>query len=110
MRCQEYVEGHCEEIMKPSRKLLIASCVLVAAAILVKGQNLPPNFGTAQGTNALAASAGFIDILDIKLGMPAEEALATLKKNYPASKITLARTADYESAWYTLERENPSHK
>jgi hypothetical protein len=93
------------------RNLLIASSLLVAAAaIIVKAQNLPPNFGTPQGTNALAASAGFVDILGIKLGMPAEEALATLKASYPASKITLARTPDYESAWYTVERENPSHK
>src|ERR1041385_9395768 len=42
--------------------------------------------------------------------MPAEEALAALKASYPASKITLERTPDYESAWYTVERENPSHK
>jgi hypothetical protein len=97
--------------MKLAQRLLIASTVFVGiAAIIVKAQNLPPNFGTPQGTNALAASAGFIDILGIKLGMPAEQALATLKANYPSSKISLARTADYESAWYNVERENPSHK
>src|ERR1700756_4971305 len=102
---------YCEEIMKLAQRLLIASTVFVGiAAIIVKAQNLPPNFGTPQGTNALAASAGFIDILGIKLGMPAEQALATLKANYPSSKISLARTADYESAWYNVERENPSHK
>jgi hypothetical protein len=97
--------------MTRTRKLVIASFVLVAAGtIIVKAQTLPSNFGTPQGTNALAASAGFVDILGIKLGMPAEEALATLKANYPASKITLQRTPDYESAWYTVERENPTHK
>jgi hypothetical protein len=80
------------------------------ATTIVNAQNLPPNFGTPQGTNALAASDGFIDILGIKLGMPAEEALAKLKANYPAAKITLQRTADYESVWHRLERENPSHK
>jgi hypothetical protein len=102
---------NCEETMKRTRKLLVASSVLVAtAAILVKAQNLPLNFGTPEGTNALAASAGFLDILEIKLGMPAEAALAALKKNYPASRITLARTGDYESVWYTVERENPSHQ
>jgi hypothetical protein len=97
--------------MKLTGKLLITSYVFVAAtAIIVKAQNMPPNFGTPQGTNALAASAGFVDILGIKLGMPAEEALAMLKTSYPTFKITLARTPDYESAWYTVERENPSHK
>src|SRR5215467_14860659 len=97
--------------MKHTRRLVVATSMLfVAAAVLMKAQDLPQNFGTAEGTNALAASAGFLDILDIKLGMPAEAALAALKKNYPASRITLERTADYESAWYTVERENPSHK
>lgn len=94
--------------MKRTRKLVVASSVLVLTAAIP--QNLPLNFGTPEGTNALAASAGFLDILEIKLGMPAEAALAALKRNYPASRITLARTGDYESAWYTLERENPNHK
>jgi hypothetical protein len=80
------------------------------AAILAKAQNLPPNFGTPQGTNALATSAGFVDILGIKLGMPAEEALALLKANYPTSQIKLQRTTDYESVWYKVERENPNHQ
>ncbi|HXN22540.1 MAG TPA: hypothetical protein VOA41_07335 [Candidatus Dormibacteraeota bacterium] len=97
--------------MKHSQRLLVASAVLVGiAAILVKAQNLPPNFGTPQGTNALAGSAGFVDILGIKLGMPAEEALGLLKSSYPASKITLQRTGDYEALWHTVERENPNHK
>ena len=97
--------------MKHTRRLVVATSMLfVAAAVLMKAQDLPQNFGTAEGTNALAASAGFLDILDIKLGMPAEAALAVLKKNYPTSRITLSRTGDYESAWYTVERENPNHK
>jgi hypothetical protein len=97
--------------MKHAQRLVIASAMCAGiAAIVLHAQNLPPNFGTPQGTNALATSAGFIDILGIKLGMPAEQALATLKGNYPASKITLERTRDYESAWYNLERDNPSHQ
>ena len=97
--------------MKYLQTLLIVSVALVGiAATIVNAQNLPPKFGTPEGTNALAATAGFIDVLDIKLGMPAEAAMAILKKNYPGSKITLERTPDYESVWYWLERENPSHK
>ena len=97
--------------MKHSQKLLVASAVLAGiAAIPLTAQNLPPNFGTPQGTNALAASAGFVDILGIKLGMPAEQALALLKSSYPASKITLQRTGDYEAAWHTVEQQNPRHQ
>jgi hypothetical protein len=97
--------------MKHTRSPLILSIGLCTIfGVFVNAQNLAPNFGTPQGTNALAASAGFIDILGIKLGMPAEQALATLKASYPASKITLERTPDYESAWFNVERENPNHK
>jgi len=97
--------------VKRTRWLLIVSIAFgIIFAPLVNAQNLPPNFGTPQGTNALATSAGFIDILGIKLGMPAEQALATLKASNPASKITLERTPDYESAWFNVERENPNHK
>jgi len=66
---------------------------------LTSGQDLPADFGTAQGTERLAASAGFIDVLDIKLGMPAESALARLKANNPTSKITFSRARDYETTW-----------
>src|ERR1700756_388436 len=97
--------------MKHMRKLLMVSfAFLSVSATVANAQNLPPKFGTPEGTNTLAATAGFIDILGVKLGMPAEAALAILKKNYPGSKITLDRTPDYESVWYRLERENPSHK
>ena len=97
--------------MKHIHTLFSTSLALVGiAATILNAQNLPPNFGTPQGTNALASSAGFIDILGVKLGMPAEQALSILKATYPASKITLERTPDYESAWYRLERENPDHK
>ncbi|HKV61636.1 MAG TPA: hypothetical protein VJO16_06970 [Candidatus Acidoferrum sp.] len=97
--------------MKRTRWLLIISIALTTiCAPFVNAQNLPPGFGTPEGTNSLGASAGFIDILGIKLGMPAEQALATLKASYPGAKITLQRTRDYESAWYNVERENPNHK
>lgn len=97
--------------MKRTQKLLFSAAVFaVIATIIVNAQNLPPGFGTPEGTNALGASAGFIDILGIKLGMPAEQALATLKAGYPGAKITLERTRDYESAWFNVERENPNHK
>jgi len=96
--------------MKRFCSLLLVSFAVAAVGTIALAQNPLLNFGTPQGTNALAASAGFIDILGIKLGMPAEEALATLKKNYPAAKISLERTPDYESAWFRIERENPAHK
>lgn len=97
--------------MKGIRWAGIGSVALAAVgASLAQAQNPPPGFGTPQGTNTLAASAGFIDIVGIKLGMPAEEALAKLKASYPSAKITLKRTADYESAWYSLDHENPNHK
>ena len=87
--------------------MFAAMPMLVASA---RSQELARDFGTVEGTNALAATAGFIDIVGIKLGMPAEEAMALLRKNNPGAKITLERTADYQSAWYRLEREDPKRK
>lgn len=74
-------------------------------------QNLPPDFATPQRSAKLAASAGFIDILGIKLGMPAETALSILKSDNPTAKITFNRTNDYESAWIeNLPRTDPSRQ
>jgi hypothetical protein len=89
-------------------------CIVLFALPMISpaiahAQNPPPKFGTPEGTSALAATAGFIDILDIKLGMPAETAMAMLKKEHPGAKISLERTRDYESLWYNVERPNPNH-
>ncbi|HEY2461432.1 MAG TPA: hypothetical protein VGI16_11515 [Candidatus Acidoferrum sp.] len=91
-----------------SHHIVTVAFVILCASFLSAQQI--SDFGTPQGTNALAASAGFVDILGIKLGMPAEQALATLKAAYPASKITLGRTRDYETVWRRVEQENPKHQ
>jgi hypothetical protein len=72
-------------------------------------QSTSPDFGTPQGTARLASTAGFLDILGIKLGMPAETAMGILKANYPTAKITLGRRNDYRMTYITgLPREDPS--
>jgi len=87
--------------------------VLVSAtlAIHVQAQKLPADFGTPQGTARLASTSGFIDILGIKLGMPAESALARLKAAYPTARITFAKTTDYRGAWISnLPRVDPNRE
>jgi hypothetical protein len=87
--------------------LTIVACVANAQS----PQNPPPDFATPQRSAKLAASAGFLDILGIKLGMPAETALSILKTNNPTAKITFSRTNDYESAWIeNLPRTDPSRE
>jgi hypothetical protein len=84
---------------------------LVLMLTYARAQNLPADFGTPQGTARLAASSGFVDILGIKLGMPAEEALAMLKAKNPTARITFERTRDYESAWiWNLPRTDPKRE
>jgi hypothetical protein len=96
------------------KRLVQVLTVITALASFAGAQNpqtLPSDFGTTQRSARLAASAGFIDILGIKLGMPAETALSILKTNNPTARITFQRTSDYESAWIQdLPRTDPSHQ
>jgi hypothetical protein len=94
---------------------IIEAVTMIAGLASLAGaqthQNLPPDFGTPERSARLAASAGFIDILGIKLGMPAETAMSILKANDPTARITFVRTADYESAWIqNLPRTDPSRQ
>jgi hypothetical protein len=91
-------------------KLTLLLALLILPIHVAKAQDFPPDFGTPQGTARFAASAGFIDVLDIKLGMPAESAVATLKANNPRSTITLIRTGDYEKTWNREIAEDPKRK
>ena len=88
------------------------TCTLVLAAVFVSignAQSTSPDFGTPQGTARLASTAGFLDILGIKLGMPAETAMGILKANYPTAKITVGRRNDYQMAYISnLPREDSS--
>lgn len=92
-------------------QIVAMSAALASFAGAQTKPNLPPDFGTSLRSARLAASAGFIDILGIKLGMPAEPALSILKTNNPTARITFQRTSDYESAWIQdLPRTDPSHQ
>jgi hypothetical protein len=57
----------------------------------------PPDFGTTEGTARIAAAAGFIDVLGIKLGMPGEEATALLSKHDPTLVLTPLRLLTYKA-------------
>ena len=51
-----------------------------------------PDFGTPEGTAKIAAKAGFLDVVGIKLGMPVKEAVEALKAhdaNFKVQPITL---------------------
>ncbi len=51
-----------------------------------------PDFGTPEGTAQIAAKAGFLDVVGIKLGMPVKEAVEALKAhdaNFKVQPITL---------------------
>jgi hypothetical protein len=64
-------------------------------------QNVPAQSGSAsdcctpQATAKLAASAGYLDIVGIKLGMPAKQALEAMKADNPAFKIELQNVDFY---------------
>lgn len=96
------------------RRMVEIAAIIAALAPLAgaqNSQNLPPDFGTPQRSAKLAASAGFIDILGIKLGMLAETAMSILKTNYPTARITFDRTTDYEAAWISnLPRTDPARQ
>jgi hypothetical protein len=67
----------------------VVACLAVSHGI---AQNQPQASGaccTPETTAKLAASAGFIDIAGIKLGMPPQEALSAVKAENPAFKIDL---------------------
>jgi hypothetical protein len=51
-----------------------------------------PDFGTPEGTAKIAAKAGFLEVVGVKLGLPAKEAVEALKAynaGYKATPITL---------------------
>lgn len=56
-----------------------------------------PDFGTPEGTAKIAAKAGFLDIVGIKLGMPAKEALNALKEHNAGFKPTPNTLYEYEA-------------
>jgi len=55
----------------------------------------PPDFGTPQGTARIAATAGFLDVVGIKLGMREAEAVELLKKHNPALTLTPLQLLTY---------------
>ncbi len=94
--------------MRIGPKVFFALFFLVGSPPRVVSQAGSPGFGTPAGTANIAATATFIDILGLKIGMPAEGALALVKSNNPTSTITLQRTRDYEHAWdLNLSHDDP---
>lgn len=56
-----------------------------------------PDFGTPEGTAKIAAKAGFLDVVGIKLGMPAKEAVDALKAYNAGFKPTPNTLYEYEA-------------
>ena len=55
----------------------------------------PPDFGTVQGTARIAGTAGFLDVVGIKLGTPEKDAVAILQKHNPELTLTPLRLMTY---------------
>jgi hypothetical protein len=55
----------------------------------------PADFGTAEGTARIAGTAGFLDMVDIKLGTREKDAVAALKRYNPALTLTPLRLMTY---------------
>jgi hypothetical protein len=56
-----------------------------------------PEFGTPEATAKIAATAGFLDIVGIKLGMPLKDALAIVKARNPNIKMQPDTTLEFEA-------------
>ena len=56
-----------------------------------------PDFGTPGGTAKIAAKAGFLDLVGIKLGMPANDAQQALKTHNAAFRPTPLTLYEYEA-------------
>ena len=56
-----------------------------------------PDFGTPEGTAKIAARAGVLDLVGIKLGMPAKEAIEALKAHNANFKPTPITLREYEA-------------
>ena len=56
-----------------------------------------PDFGTPEGTAKIAAKAGFLDLLGIKLGMPVKEAVDALKAHNAGFKPAPNILYEYEA-------------
>lgn len=61
-----------------------------------QGPVVPPDFGTPQGTARIAATAGFLDVVGIKLGMRTKEALSALKSHQPDLIVQPLKLQGYE--------------
>lgn len=85
--------------------------LLVLGATLACAQNTSDDFGTPAGTERLSNTTAFVDVVGLKLGMPAESALAFLKSHYPALKINLERTQDFDHIFNSNDqRDDPRKK
>jgi hypothetical protein len=56
-----------------------------------------PDFGTPEGTAKIAAKAGFLEVVGIKLGMPAKEAVEALKAHNAGFKPGPITLREYEA-------------
>jgi hypothetical protein len=56
-----------------------------------------PDFGTPEGTAKIAAKAGFLDLVGIKLGMPVKEAVDALKAHNAGFKPAPNTLYEYEA-------------
>ncbi|HEY4276180.1 MAG TPA: hypothetical protein VGM68_11880 [Rhizomicrobium sp.] len=69
---------------------LLPFCVVSGLAAGPAGAAMPENFGTASATAQIASKIPPVDVVGIRLGMSANEAMAVLKAENPGYKIEVA--------------------
>lgn len=68
----------------PVALLVVFICIIASSITLAAQPNYDPpqpsaDFGTPEATAKIAAKAGFLDVVGVKLGLPVKEALAAVK-------------------------------
>jgi hypothetical protein len=84
-----------ESANRDDPKMLLAQARPQRAAPPPVVDPTPTDFGTAEGTARIAGTAGFLDMVDIKLGTREKDAVAALKRHNPALTLTPLRLMTY---------------
>jgi hypothetical protein len=77
--------------------LIAASSVAFAAPPNYDPPQPSPDFGTPEATARIAAKAGFLDIVGVKLGMPVKEAVAAVKAHNANLRLEPQSKLEFEA-------------
>ena len=86
----------------PVALLVVFMCAVASSITLAAEPNYDPpqpspEFGTPEATAKIAAKAGFLDVVGIKLGVPLKDALAAVKAYNPNIKMEPQHKLEFEA-------------